>query len=109
MPGPTHPLPSRTYAILLIAPFAVLAAFLSIQMSPGALIWQLFAYALFAVLITGIWAGVSSERWSGRRFAATFAILLMTGIALMSIGRMSTAQATDPAETKPDPWIILSD
>lgn len=110
-----QPQSSKTHAILLIAPFAAFALFLAVYVSPaapdsGPLFWQLFIYGLIAATITGIWAGVSHDRWSGLRFASTFAVLLAVGIVLMSVARMGTARATDPAREKPaDPWIILSE
>jgi hypothetical protein len=106
---------SRIYAILLIAPFAALAAFLAIYVSPaapdgsGSVYGQVFIYALIAAVITGIWAGVSRERWSGWRFTGTFVALLVVGIVLMAVGQMGTAKATDPATETADPWIILSE
>jgi hypothetical protein len=117
MTGQPTPHSSKTHAILLIAPFAALALFLAVYISPsapdsGPVFWQLFIYGLIAAMITGIWAGVSHERWSGWRFAGTFAVLLTLGIVLMGAGRLSTgtAKATDPASEKPaDPWIVLSE
>lgn len=110
---PTPPQQPKPLSLLLIAPFAALAFFLAVYVSPaapdgGPLVLQAFIYALIAALITGIWAGMSQVRWSGLRFLTTFAILLTLGLAMMSIGRMSTAKATDPAAEKTDPWIVLS-
>jgi len=110
---PTPPA-SKSYTILLIVPFAALAAFLAIYGSPavpeqtGSIFWQIFLYGVIAALITGIWAGVSHSPWSGWRFAGTFAALLIVGIAMLSVGRMNSAEATDPASKKTDPWIVLT-
>jgi hypothetical protein len=113
MAGQPTPHEPKPLSLLLIAPFAALALFLAVYVTPaapegGSVFLQAFIYALIAALITGIWAGMSQVRWSGVRFLATFGILLTVGLAMMSLGRMSTAKATDPAAEKSDPWIVLS-
>lgn len=105
---------SKSHAILMLVPFAALALFFAVYISPsapegGSTPLQILIYGLIAAMITGIWAGISRDRWSGWRFASTFAILLAVGIVLATAGRMGTAKATDPANEKPaDPWIVLS-